>query len=171
MATIEDASDVFALLLEGDHSTIAGRLAGAFRNTGHARIADEIKKTMEAAGYTVREPDSFKNEPGTLLATREASPYVDPPPVLGPGSSTGPSRQDIPRRRPRADLRVKLADLTLMVSPPAFTTVREHLAKTINRLTLLRAHLMRMNLEFRGDLLHRPVSPKRLQRNLRLQLP
>ena len=34
MVTIRDASDVLALLLEGGHSTIAGRLAGAFRNAG-----------------------------------------------------------------------------------------------------------------------------------------
>ena len=38
-----------ALLLEGGHSTVAGRLAGAFRNAGRARIADEIVKTMGAA--------------------------------------------------------------------------------------------------------------------------
>lgn len=77
MATIKDASDVLAPLLEGGHSTVAGRLAGAFRNAGRAHMADEIVKTMEAAGYTVRETDPFENEPGTLLATREASPYVN----------------------------------------------------------------------------------------------
>jgi hypothetical protein len=77
MATVKDASDLLALLLEGGHSTIAGRLAGAFRNAGHVRIADQIAKTMEAAGYKVRESDPFENEPGTLLATREASPYVN----------------------------------------------------------------------------------------------
>ena len=35
MAAIRDASDVLALLLEGGHSTIAGRIAGAFRNAGN----------------------------------------------------------------------------------------------------------------------------------------
>ena len=77
MAAIKDASDVLALLLEGGHSVVAGRLAGAFRNSGQERIADEIVKTMEAAGYTVRETDPFEHRPATLLATREASPYVN----------------------------------------------------------------------------------------------
>ncbi len=74
---MKDASDVLPELLDGGHSTIAGRLAGAFRNAGQTRIADEIVKTMEAAGYTVRETDPFENRPGITLATREVSPYVN----------------------------------------------------------------------------------------------
>jgi hypothetical protein len=77
MASVKDASDVLAVLLEGGHSTIAGRLAGAFRNTGQGRIADEILKTMEAAGYTVRESDPFEDRPGIVLAVRDVSPYVN----------------------------------------------------------------------------------------------
>jgi hypothetical protein len=77
MATIRDASDVLALLLEGGHSTIAGRLAGAFRNAGQERIADDIVKTMEKAGYTVRENDPFADAPRAVLQTREPSPYVN----------------------------------------------------------------------------------------------
>ena len=74
LATVKDPSDVLTLLLAGGHSTIAGRLAGAFRNTGHDRIADEIINTMDAAGYTVREFDPFEGKPAVLLTTREASP-------------------------------------------------------------------------------------------------
>jgi Fic/DOC family len=77
MATVKDASDVLAFLLAGGHSTIAGRLAGAFRNAGSARIADEIVRTMEAAGYTVRETDPFQDRPAVALAGREVSPYVN----------------------------------------------------------------------------------------------
>jgi hypothetical protein len=77
MATMRDASDVLALLLEGGHSVVAGRLAGAFRNTGQERIADDIVKTMEKAGYTVRETDPFEDRRGALLTTREPSPYVN----------------------------------------------------------------------------------------------
>ena len=77
MATMKDASEVLAILLEGGHSTIAGRLAGAFRNAGDDRIADEVLKTMEAAGYTVREYDPFENKPTVILTTREASPDVN----------------------------------------------------------------------------------------------
>jgi hypothetical protein len=60
MATIKDAWDVLALLLAGGHSVVAGRLAAAFRNAGPARIADEIVKTMEVTGYTIRESDLRK---------------------------------------------------------------------------------------------------------------
>jgi hypothetical protein len=77
MATVKDASDVLALLLAGGHSTIAGRLAGAFRNAGRDQIADEILKTMDAAGYTVREFDPFEDRPVSMLAARGISPYVD----------------------------------------------------------------------------------------------
>jgi fido (protein-threonine AMPylation protein) len=77
MAMIRDASGLLAKLLEGGHSTIAGRLAGAFRNGGRERIADEIVKTMAAAGYTVRETDPFNDRPALTLPTREASPYVN----------------------------------------------------------------------------------------------
>lgn len=77
MATVKDASDVLAQLLEGGHSTIAGRLAGAFRNAGQERIADDILKTMEKAGYAVRETDPFEDRPGIVLRARAASPYVN----------------------------------------------------------------------------------------------
>jgi len=77
MATVKDASDVLAVLLEGGHSTVAGRLAGAFRNAGQERIADEIVKTMKKAGYTIRETDPFKDKPGIVLATRKGSPYLN----------------------------------------------------------------------------------------------
>ncbi len=77
MAMVKDASEVLALLLEGGHSTIAGRLAGAFRNAGRNRIADQIAGTMKAAGYTILESDPFENGPPNILDAREASPYVN----------------------------------------------------------------------------------------------
>ncbi len=77
MASVKDASDVLAVLLAGGRSTVAGRLAGAFRNAGNARIADDILRTMETAGYDVRESDPFEDRPGIVLPFREASPYVN----------------------------------------------------------------------------------------------
>lgn len=74
---IRDASGLLARLLEGGHSTIAGRLAGAFRNVGRDRIADDIVKTMSAAGYDVREIDPFADKPSPVLAARSTSPYVN----------------------------------------------------------------------------------------------
>ncbi len=76
MASVRDASEVLAVLLAGSRSTIAGRLAGAFRNAGHARIADDILRTMQAAGHDVRESDPFENRPGIVLPVRAVSPYV-----------------------------------------------------------------------------------------------
>jgi len=77
LASIRNASEVLAKLLNGGHSTIAGRLAGAFRNIGRDRIADDILSAMRAAGYTVREDDPFEAKTDIALAAREASPYAN----------------------------------------------------------------------------------------------
>ncbi|MBL4820462.1 MAG: Fic family protein [Gammaproteobacteria bacterium] len=76
LAMIQDTSDVLAILLDGGHSKIAGRLAGAFRNIGRDKIADEIIKTMKSAGYDVRENDPFEEQAPFVMGTREPSPYV-----------------------------------------------------------------------------------------------
>ncbi len=73
---VRDASEVLERLLEGGHSTIAGRLAGAFRNLGRDRIADDIAQTMRAAGYDIREKDPFETQTAVILPAREASPFV-----------------------------------------------------------------------------------------------
>ena len=77
LATIRDASGLLARLLAGGHSTIAGRLAGAFRNNGRTAVADEILETMAAAGYAVRETDPFADRPALALPFRQTSPYVN----------------------------------------------------------------------------------------------
>jgi len=76
LAMISDASEVLSILLQGGHSTIAGRLAGAFRNIGRDEIADEIIKGMKAADYTVNEIDPFAEVSSLILGAREPSPYV-----------------------------------------------------------------------------------------------
>ncbi|MBS3800030.1 MAG: Fic family protein [Thioalkalivibrio sp.] len=77
LAMVKDASDLLRPLLEGGHSTIAGRLAGALRNIGRDRMAEEIVKTMQAAGYTIRVDDPFEAAGTTLLPPRAVSPYVN----------------------------------------------------------------------------------------------
>jgi len=77
LAMVRDVSGLLARLLEGGHSVIAGRLAGAFRNSGRDRLANEIVKTMAAAGYDVRESDPFNDRPSLSFPTRETSPYVN----------------------------------------------------------------------------------------------
>jgi len=77
LSMVRDASEVLEGLLEGGHSVVAGRLAGAFRNIGRNRIADDIVRTMRAAGYNVRENDPFETEIPVGLPARERSPYVN----------------------------------------------------------------------------------------------
>lgn len=77
LSLISDSSELLSLLLEGGHSTIAGRLAGAFRNNGQERIAEDIVKTMKSAGYDIRETDPFTDKLQIKLNPREKSPYVN----------------------------------------------------------------------------------------------
>ncbi len=77
LAMIADASDVLTRLLDGGHSSIAGRLSGAFRNIGRDRIAEAITATMKAAGYTVNETDPFDDRPLVAIGQRETSPAVN----------------------------------------------------------------------------------------------
>jgi fido (protein-threonine AMPylation protein) len=60
LTATKDPSEVLSRLLEGGHSVVAGRLAGAFRRVGRTGAADEIVKAMKGAGYDVREADPFK---------------------------------------------------------------------------------------------------------------
>jgi hypothetical protein len=70
-----DVSELLAKLLEGGHSTVAGRLAGAFRAIGQNASADRIVKTMSASGYVVNEHNPF-NRPLPVWDRPTQSPYV-----------------------------------------------------------------------------------------------
>jgi fido (protein-threonine AMPylation protein) len=60
LTAMKDPSEVLSRLLDGGHTVVAGRLAGAFRRVGRAAAADEIVKTMKSASYDVREADPFQ---------------------------------------------------------------------------------------------------------------
>ena len=77
LAMVKDPSEVLRRLLDGGHSKIAGRLAGAFRNIGRSKFADEITGAMQAAGYTVSETDPFAEASPIAFGARETSPYVN----------------------------------------------------------------------------------------------
>lgn len=77
LAMIQDASDLLSRLLDGGRSTVAGRLAAAFRNIGRDRIADDIVGAMQSAGYTVTESDPFEDHSLIAFGARETSPYVN----------------------------------------------------------------------------------------------
>jgi hypothetical protein len=77
LAMIQDASEVLSPLLEGGHSKVAGRLAGAFRNIGNEKIADQILKAMRAADFKVQEEDPFEATATYQPPPLERSPYVN----------------------------------------------------------------------------------------------
>jgi hypothetical protein len=77
LSMIRQPSELLSRLLEGGHSKIAGRLAGAFRNIGRNRIAEDITGAMQAAGYTVNESDPFEEQSPIAFGARETSPYVN----------------------------------------------------------------------------------------------
>jgi hypothetical protein len=77
LGMVSDASEVLGRLLDGGHSKIAARLAGAFRNIGREQIADNIVGTMQSAGYTVNETDPFEDQLPRPFGGRETSPYVN----------------------------------------------------------------------------------------------
>jgi len=76
MAMVRDASEVLGLLLEGGRTTVAGRLAGGFRNVGRDRVADDIVNAMRTAGYDIREKDPFDETVQLISPAREQPPYV-----------------------------------------------------------------------------------------------
>ncbi len=77
LSLIRDASELLPVLLENGHTTLAGRLAGAFRNIDRDKIADQIIDTFKQADYDIREEDPFESKLGLKLSTRERSPYAN----------------------------------------------------------------------------------------------
>ena len=74
LASVRDASEISGMLVDGGRSSIAGRLAGAFRNIGAERMAEEILDAMRSAGYDSRERNPFETE--LELPMRPESPYA-----------------------------------------------------------------------------------------------
>jgi hypothetical protein len=73
---LRDSSELNRELLEGGHSTVAGRLAGALRASGRKELADDVLATMRAAGFVVNETNPFRITPRCLPFSRPQSPYV-----------------------------------------------------------------------------------------------
>jgi hypothetical protein len=72
---LPDASDLNRILLDGGHSVIAGRLAGAMRAVGRGELADEIIAVMKAAMFQVTETNPFSFTVSTEPLKLE-SPYA-----------------------------------------------------------------------------------------------
>ena len=76
LGMVDDTAPLLQRLLDGSHSVVAGRLAGAFRAVGRADFANSITSTMRGAGYTVQEVSPFDAPPPPLLTGRPTSPHV-----------------------------------------------------------------------------------------------
>lgn len=77
LSMIRDASELLPILLENGHTTLAGRLAGAFRNIGRDAVADQLMDTFKQADYDIREEDPFESKLDLKLSARERSPYAN----------------------------------------------------------------------------------------------
>ena len=97
LSMMNDASDILPGLLEDGCSTVAGRLAGAFRNIGRGGVADAIIDTMRSAGHTVYESDPFEEKTGVSFGAREVSPHVNRVRMMWAGF-----REDVIRHFPKA---------------------------------------------------------------------
>jgi hypothetical protein len=76
IASRRDPGPLLERLLNGGHSVIAGRIAGAYRNVGRDGEADEIVAAMKTAGYDVRETDPFEGRLPGYAYRRDESPHA-----------------------------------------------------------------------------------------------
>ncbi len=76
LLSISDASELSRLLAEGNHSTIAGRLAGAFRAVGRDAIANDIVGFMRTLGNQVTESNPFDARLPVVSIDRTEPPHV-----------------------------------------------------------------------------------------------
>jgi hypothetical protein len=77
LGSLQDASDLLRILLDGPHPSVAGRLAGGLRAIGRTALADEIVGAMRSAGHAINEVDPFEKPlPSLLPGGRPESPYV-----------------------------------------------------------------------------------------------
>jgi fido (protein-threonine AMPylation protein) len=77
LGSFRDGTDLLRRLLDGGHSVVAGRLAGAFRNIGRDAIADDILEGMRSVGYAVTEQDPFADPSTLLIPSRQILPHVN----------------------------------------------------------------------------------------------
>jgi len=76
LAAVRDPSPILARLLDGGHSVVAGRLAGAFRHIGRSDVADDILQAMKAATYRITETNPFAGQVSTIRVARNVPPIV-----------------------------------------------------------------------------------------------
>ncbi len=121
LSTQRDASALLTRLLSGGHTVIAGRLAGAFRNIGRDREAEDILAGMRAADYNTRETDPFKDQVPRAPYRRDPSPYAQRIGLLW-----RKMRQDIPGRFPAPPGKIIDADAYMRQVDEIYVTDAYH---------------------------------------------
>lgn len=76
LASLKDTSEILRLLLDGNNTVKAGRIAGALRAIGKDLLADEILETMKAAGFESRESNPFNSDLSIELPENTKSPLA-----------------------------------------------------------------------------------------------
>lgn len=77
LSMVTDVTQILRKLLNGNHTVVAGRIAGAYRNIGREEFADTILDTMRSAGHEINEKDPFEEKNLFTFSHRETSPYVN----------------------------------------------------------------------------------------------
>ncbi len=76
LSGIHDTTGLLGRLLDGGHSVVAGRLAGALRRLGRTTVADELVTVMKRVGYDIRESDPFTPAQTFSIPNRVHAPIV-----------------------------------------------------------------------------------------------
>lgn len=76
LGTQADVSELLRLLLNGGRTAKAGSIAGALREIGRPKQADEIVSAMRSASYDVRERNPFKAGSAFVQTQDAAAPIV-----------------------------------------------------------------------------------------------
>ena len=76
LRSMQDASEILKVIVEGKFQSAAGRLIGAYRFLNQPKMADDIKKGVEYAGMRVDETNPFDRDAPFLRNEPFVSPYV-----------------------------------------------------------------------------------------------
>ena len=80
VASVRQVTELVRRLLDGGHSKVAGRLAGAFRHIGRDGFAGEILRAMRDTEHNVRESNPFSLDDGkAAIARGSIQGYTSPP--------------------------------------------------------------------------------------------